>query len=101
MLLSALRVFAVRMVLCLRTFTARITKAHKPRFKGSNGAVAVGLPHRNRSVIKHGPLASEAKGPLPSGKRVGSREKRKLIFPLTHDLGYACEIIIGSWAEAG
>ena len=78
-----------------------MTKAHNAKSKGANGAVAVGLPHCNRSLIKHGPLASEAKGPLPSGKRVGSREKRKLIFPLTHDLGNACEIIIGSWAEAG
>jgi hypothetical protein len=66
------------MVLCLRTFTARMTKAHNAKSKGANGAVAVGLPHRNRSVIKHGPLASEAKGPLPSGKRVGSREKKHI-----------------------
>ena len=52
MLLSALRVFAVRMVLCIRTFTARMTKTHNAKSKGANGAVAVGLPHRNRSFFK-------------------------------------------------
>ena len=31
----------------------RVTKAHNPKSKGANGAVAVGLPHRNRSVFKH------------------------------------------------
>ncbi len=31
----------------------RVTKAHIPKSKGANGAVAVGLPHRNRSVFKH------------------------------------------------
>ncbi|MFZ4611682.1 MAG: hypothetical protein ACOYNM_17830, partial [Gemmataceae bacterium] len=53
MLLSALRVFAVRMVLCIRTFTARMTKAHNPKSKSANGVVAVGLPHGNRSVFKY------------------------------------------------
>jgi hypothetical protein len=28
-------------------------KSHIPKSKGANGAVAVGLPHRNRSVFKH------------------------------------------------
>jgi hypothetical protein len=73
--------------------------------KGSNGGVAVGLPHRNYSVLKQtqinqrkakerikmelrirevdegggltGTRASEAKGPFPGGKRVGSRGKKK------------------------
>ena len=31
----------------------RATKAHIPKSKSANGAVAVGLPHRNRSVFKH------------------------------------------------
>ncbi len=31
----------------------QVTKAHNPTSKGANGAVAVGLPHRNRSVFKH------------------------------------------------
>jgi uncharacterized DUF497 family protein len=31
----------------------RVIKAHNPKSKGANGAVAVGLPHRNRSVFKH------------------------------------------------
>ena len=31
----------------------RVTKAHNPKSKSANGAVAVGLPHRNRSVFKH------------------------------------------------
>ena len=31
----------------------RVTKAHNPKSKGANGAVAVGLPHRKRSVFKH------------------------------------------------
>ena len=61
------------------------------RSKGSNGVVAVGLPHRNYSVFKQTPInqwqikvvvvktrASEAKGPFPGGKRVGSRGKRKI-----------------------
>jgi hypothetical protein len=50
----------------------------------------VGLPHRNSSVFKQTLInqrkvkvvedrrrASEAKGPFPGGKRVGSRGKRK------------------------
>jgi hypothetical protein len=74
--------------------------------KGSNGGVAVGLPHRNSSVFKQtqidqpkvkgrirmelrirevdegggwltGTRASEAKGPFPGGKRVGSWGKKK------------------------
>ncbi len=58
--------------------------------KGSNGGVAVGLPHRNSSVFKQTPVnqceikivearrrASEAKGPFPGGKRVGSWGKKK------------------------
>ena len=73
--------------------------------KGSNGGVAVGLPHRNYSVFKQthinqrkekgrirmelrirkvdegggltGTRASEAKGPFPGGKRVGSWGKKK------------------------
>ena len=73
--------------------------------KGSNGVVAVGLPHRNYSVFKQthinqrevkgrirmelrirevdeggelitGTRASEAKGPFPGGKRVGSWGKK-------------------------
>ena len=76
------------------------------RSKGSNGGVAVGLPHRNSSVFKQthinqrkvkgrirmelrirevdegggrltGTRASEAKGPFPGGKRVGSWGKKK------------------------
>ena len=60
------------------------------RSKGSNGVVAVGLPHRNYSVFKQTHLnewkvkvvkvrtrASEAKGPFPGGKRVGSWGKKK------------------------
>ena len=31
----------------------RVTKAYIPKSKSANGAVAVGLPHRNRSVFKH------------------------------------------------
>ena len=75
------------------------------RLKGSNGGVAVGLPHRNYSVFKQthinqwkvkgrirmelrirevdegcggltGTRASEAKGPFPGGKRVGSWGKK-------------------------
>ena len=78
------------------------------RPKGSNGGVAVGLPHRNSSVFKQTPInqwevkgkirmdprirwgdeggelitgtrASEAKGPFPGGKRVGSRGKKKQV----------------------
>jgi len=58
--------------------------------KGSNGGVAVGLPHRNYSVFKQAHInqwqikvvevktrASEAKGPFPGGKRVGSWGKKK------------------------
>ena len=58
--------------------------------KGSNGGVAVGLPHRNYSVFKQTQInqwevkevevrrrASEAKGPFPGGKRVGSWGKKK------------------------
>ena len=73
--------------------------------KCSNGGVAVGLPHRNYSVFKQthinqrkekgrirmelrirkvdegggltGTRASEAKGPFPGGKRVGSWGKKK------------------------
>ena len=74
--------------------------------KGSNGGVAVGLPHRNSSVFKQahvnqcevkerirrklrirevdeggggltGTRASEAKGPFPGGKRVGSWGKKR------------------------
>ena len=78
------------------------------KFKGSNGVVAVGLPHRNYSVLKQahvnewevkrknkngpplfsegdeygkgltGARASEAKGPFPGGKRVGSWGKKKI-----------------------
>ena len=60
------------------------------RSKGSNGVVAVGLPHRNYSVFKQTHInewkvkvvevrtrASEAKGPFPGGKRVGSWGKKK------------------------
>ena len=60
------------------------------RLKGSNGVVAVGLPHRNYSVLKQTHInqqevkvvevktrASEAKGPFPGGKRVGSWGKKK------------------------
>ena len=60
------------------------------RLKGSNGVVAVGLPHRNYSVFKQTHInewkvkvvevrtrASEAKGPFPGGKRVGSWGKKK------------------------
>ena len=60
------------------------------RSKGSIGVVAVGLPHRNSSVFKQTHInywevkmvevrtrASEAKGPFPGGKRVGSRGKKK------------------------
>jgi hypothetical protein len=76
------------------------------RSKGSNGGVAVGLPHRNSSVLKQahinqwkvkgrirmelrirevdeggggltGTRASEAKGPFPGGKRVGSWGKKE------------------------
>ena len=78
------------------------------RLKGSNGVVAVGLPHRNYSVFKQthinqwevkgrirmelrirevdeggggltGTRASEAKGPFPGGKRVGSWGKKKKV----------------------
>ena len=58
--------------------------------KGSNGGVAVGLPHRNSSVFKQTHInqwevkvvevrtrASEAKGPFPGGKRVGSWGKKR------------------------
>ena len=74
--------------------------------KGSNGGVAVGLPHRNSSVFKQAhvnqcevkerirrklrirevdegggglteTLACEAKGPFPGGKRVGSWGKKR------------------------
>jgi hypothetical protein len=57
---------------------------------GARGGVAVGLPHRNYSVFKQTPInqwevkvvevksrASEAKGPFPGGKRVGSWGKKK------------------------
>ena len=50
----------------------------------------MGLPHRNSSFFKQPPInqreikvvevrrrASEAKGPFPGGKRVGSRGKKK------------------------
>ena len=60
--------------------------------KGSNGGVAVGLPHRNSSAFKQTlinqreikwgrieTLACEAKGPFPGGKRVGSWGKKKAI----------------------
>ena len=60
------------------------------RSKGSNGGVAVGLPHPNSSVFKQAHInqwevkvvedrrrASEAKGPFPGGKRVGSWGKKK------------------------
>jgi hypothetical protein len=60
------------------------------RSKGSNGVVAVGFPHRNYSVFKQTHInewkvkvvevrtrASEAKGPFPGGKRVGSWGKKK------------------------
>ena len=60
--------------------------------KGSNGVVAVGLPHRNYSVLKQTSInqlevkvvefrrrASEAKGPFPGGKRVGSWGKKQKI----------------------
>ena len=60
--------------------------------KVANGVVAVGLPHRNYSVFKQTPVnqceikiveatrtrASEAKGPFPGGKRVGSRGKKRV-----------------------
>ena len=75
------------------------------RSKGSNGVVAVELPHRNCSVLNQAPSnqwevkgrirmelrirevdkggggltetrASEAKGPFPGGKRVGSWGKK-------------------------
>ncbi|RLS24457.1 MAG: hypothetical protein DWH70_07095 [Planctomycetota bacterium] len=74
--------------------------------KGSNGGVAVGLPHRNYSVFKQTPInqweekgrirmelrirkvdeggggltgtrVSEAKGPFPGGKRVGSWGRKR------------------------
>jgi len=32
---------------------ARLTKAVGAKPKSANGAVAVGLPHRNRSLFKH------------------------------------------------
>ena len=77
------------------------------RSKGSNGGVAVGLPHHNSSVFKQahinewevkerirmelrirevdegggrltGTRASEAKGPFPGGKRVGSWGKKRM-----------------------
>ncbi len=60
--------------------------------KGSNGGVAMGLPHRNSSVLKQAHInqwkvkvvkvktrASEAKGPFPGGKRVGSWGKKKKV----------------------
>ncbi|NBR07605.1 MAG: hypothetical protein EBT92_17830 [Planctomycetes bacterium] len=63
--------------------------------KGANGAVAVGLPHRNCSVFKHTRIrkddkckwgraetrASEAKGPLPAeeGWVMEKKEKRKRV----------------------
>jgi len=62
------------------------------RPKGSYGVVAVGLPHRNYSVLNKlisinekkkwwrlETRASEAKGPFPGGKRVGSWGKKKQI----------------------
>ena len=57
--------------------------------KAANGAVAVGLPHRNRSVFKQAPInkrkviakptpmLAKRKGPFPEGKRVGSWGKKK------------------------
>jgi hypothetical protein len=58
--------------------------------KVANGVVAVGLPHRNYSVFNQAHInywevkvveirrrASEAKGPFPGGKRVGSWGKKK------------------------
>ena len=58
--------------------------------KVANGEVAVGLPHRNYSAFKQANInqwevkvaevrsrASEAKGPFPGGKRVGSWGKKK------------------------
>jgi hypothetical protein len=88
----------------LRIREVDIEASAKP--KGSNGGVAVGLPHRNYSVFKQthinqrkvkgrirmelrirevdeggggltGTRASEAKGPFPGGKRVGSWGKKK------------------------
>ncbi len=88
----------------LRIREVDIEASAKP--KGSNGGVAVGLPHRNYSVFKQthinqrkvkgrirmelrirevdegggrltGTRASEAKGPFPGGKRGGSWGKRK------------------------
>ena len=32
---------------------ARVKKAHNAKSKGANGAVAMGLPHGNYSVLKH------------------------------------------------
>ena len=66
------------------------TQSLGAKSKVANGVVAVGLPHRNYSVFKQTAInqwqikvvvvktrASEAKGPFPGGKRVGSWGKRK------------------------
>ena len=69
----------------------RLTKAVGAKPKSANGAVAVGLPHRNRSVFKQAPtnkrkviakptpMLAKRKGPFPGGKRVGSWEKKQKI----------------------
>ena len=36
-----------------------ITKAHNPKSKGANGAVAVGLPHGNCSVLKYARISKQ------------------------------------------
>ena len=91
--------------------------------KGSNGGVAVGLPHRNSSVFKQthinqwkvkgrirmelrirevdegcggltGTRASEAKGPFPGGKRVGSWGKKEMVGITVK------EKRVGSWGKS-
>jgi len=51
----------------------RVTKAHIPKSKGANGAVAVGLPHRNRSVFKHTRI----------NKQKGKEESRSISHGMT------------------
>ena len=78
----------------LRIREVDIEASAKP--KGSNGGVAVGLPHRNYSVFKQTPInqwqikvvvvktrANEAKGPFPGGKRVGSWGKKREMVGIT------------------
>ena len=38
---------------------ARVTKAHNPKSKGANGAVAMGLPHGNCSVLKYARISKQ------------------------------------------